>query len=288
MTRWDEIATAISAATGEAFKPDSQRSVGGGCINTTAVVSAGKRRYFVKLNRANRLGMFEAESAALAALAATKTLRIPAPIASGIAGDEAFLAIEYLDLGGRGDLAQAGAQLAELHRSQTTSFGFDCDNTIGATPQPNGWMDDWIGFLRERRLGFQLKLAERKGHGGELRGLGERLLAKLDGFFADGTPAPSLLHGDLWGGNFAFDRDGSPCIYDPASYYGDREADLAMTELFGGFGPRFRAGYTEAWPLAPGHERRKTLYNLYHILNHLNLFGPGYLGQAVAMLRSLT
>jgi len=152
--------------------------------------------------------------------------------------------------------------------------------------QPNGRNSDWAEFWATRRFGFQLSLAARNGFTGQLQTKGERLLDTLPALL-NHAPAPSLLHGDLWGGNIAFDTDGHPVIFDPAVYYGDRETDLAMTELFGGFGAEFYAAYRDAWALDPGYRTRKTLYNLYHILNHLNLFGGGYLGQALGMVEEL-
>jgi fructosamine-3-kinase len=141
--------------------------------------------------------------------------------------------------------------------------------------------------LRDQRLGFQLRLAAQNSLGTKLQRLGELLLANLEGFFPGYRPPASLLHGDLWGGNAAFAISGEPVVFDPAVYYGDREADLAMTELFGGFDSRFYAAYREAWPLDPGYGTRKTLYNLYHILNHANLFGGGYVSQTENMLQRL-
>jgi fructosamine-3-kinase len=165
-------------------------------------------------------------------------------------------------------------------------FGWDRDNTIGSTPQLNEPSVDWVTFWRERRLGYQLELAARNGYRGRLKQRGERLLDGL-GALLDHNPVPSLLHGDLWGGNLGYDEAGEPVIFDPACYFGDREADLAMTELFGGFGRRFWAAYQEAWPLSEGYPVRKHLYNLYHVINHLNLFGGGYLSQAESMIDRL-
>jgi fructosamine-3-kinase len=176
--------------------------------------------------------------------------------------------------------------LAALHRIEGNRFGWWRGNHIGATPQPNDPSPDWPDFWRQRRLGFQLDLAARQGHRGRLQGLGERLLERLPALL-DHRPRPSLLHGDLWGGNLAYDPDGRPVVFDPAVYHGDREADLAMTELFGGFPSRFYAAYQAAWPLDPAYRVRKVLYNLYHVLNHLNLFGGGYLTQAEGMMQRL-
>ena len=250
------------------------------------LLSDGKRRYFVKLNRADRLEMFEAEFAGLDELAKSKTIRVPQPLCSGCSADHSYLVMEYIELSGSEVSEAAGRQLAALHRVGWSTFGWRRSNTIGSTPQANTPSDNWISFWRERRLGFQLELAARNGYGGALQKRGAQLMEFVPGLI-DHNPQPSLLHGDLWGGNLAYDREGNPVIYDPATYYGDREAELAMTELFGGFGGRFYAAYNEAWPLDPGYTSRKTLYNLYHILNHLNMFGGGYGSQALAMINRL-
>jgi fructosamine-3-kinase len=279
-TDWEAVADAISKATGTPFNPGRPHGRAGGCINQAAVLGDETTRYFIKLNNADRIGMFEAEAAGLDALAAAGAIRVPRPVCAGVAGSSAFLAMQYLDFGsGASDAAAAGRQLAAMHRSVTDRFGWNRDNTIGSTEQQNGWDTDWCRFWAQKRLGFQLRLAARNGYGGALQKRGEQLLDVFPALI-DHDPEPSLLHGDLWGGNLGYDRRGNPVIYDPAVYYGDREADLAMTELFGGFGRDFYAAYREAWPLDAGYRQRRDLYNLYHILNHLNLFGSGYLGQA--------
>lgn len=281
------IAAAIEQATGEPFVPRTERAAGGGCINSAQIIEGSDgRRYFVKTNRASRLAMFEAEAQGLEAIRATGTVRVPRPICSGSSGDEAWLVLEYLEMGGRGSAAELGHRLAALHRHTWDRYGWQRDNTIGSTPQINTPCEDWTAFYRERRLGYQFALAARRGAPRRLLERGERLLAGLAGFFAGHRPAPSLLHGDLWGGNFAY-SGGEPVIFDPAVYFGDREADLAMTELFGGFPGDFYAAYREAWPLEAGYRVRKDLYNLYHVLNHFNLFGGGYLTQAEQMTNSL-
>jgi fructosamine-3-kinase len=286
MTRWDLLAEHIGAATGESFQVRQQRSVGGGCINRAAVVEDVERAFFVKLNAPDRLDMFEAESEGLAALAAARAIRVPEPVCVGLAGGESFLVMERLDLGGRLDGERAGRRLAELHRATAERFGWHRDNTIGSTPQRNAPHHDWVAFWRERRLGPQLALAAANGHRGPLQSDGERLLSRLDALIGH-APSPSLLHGDLWGGNIGATPEGEPVIFDPAVYHGDREADLAMTELFGGFDSRFQAAYREAWPLDPAYAVRRVLYNLYHVLNHLNLFGGGYLQQSKSMIERL-
>ena len=176
--------------------------------------------------------------------------------------------------------------LAALHRTVAEAYGWRRDNTIGSTPQLNEWSGHWLEFLCERRIGHQLDLALRRGNK-RLSQRGEELLERMGDLFTDYTPVASLLHGDLWAGNSAATPGGEPVVFDPAVYYGDREADIAMTELFGGFGPRFYAAYNEAWPLDPGYRVRKTLYNLYHIINHFNMFGGGYGGQAERMIDQL-
>ncbi|ODU33889.1 MAG: hypothetical protein ABS92_15925 [Thiobacillus sp. SCN 63-374] len=287
MTLAAAVAEAIGAATGTPFAATMLSPVGGGDINQAFGMSDGARRYFVKTNRAERLPLFEAEVAALRALAAAQGVRVPRPLCAGTAAGQAFLVLEYLDLHGSGDAAQLGERLAQQHRVPQPQFGWAHDNWIGSTPQRNGWTRDWIAFWRDERLGFQLRLAAQNGHGGALQRDGERLLARLDAFFDGYAPAPSLLHGDLWGGNHGYLADGTPVIFDPAIYVGDRECDLAMSELFGGFAADFYAAYRAAWPLDPGYAARKTLYNLYHILNHANLFGGGYVAQAARMTAQL-
>ena len=286
MTDWQRIAEHIGQVTGERFHPGPPRSLGGGCINRAFSLGDGRRRFFVKLNDAALLPMFEAEAAGLAELGTSRTLRVPQPLGTGTANGQAYLVLEHITFGASGDAALAGRQLAAMHRTRRGGFGWDRDNTIGATPQPNPLTADWAEFWHQQRLGFQLGLAAHNGYGGRLQLQGERLLNRFPGLL-DHNPDPSLLHGDLWGGNLGFDEQGAPVIFDPAVYYGDREADLAMTELFGGFPDRFYGAYREAWPVEAGYRVRKHLYNLYHVLNHLNLFGGGYLGQAQGMIDRL-
>ncbi|MEW8622457.1 MAG: fructosamine kinase family protein [Candidatus Thiodiazotropha endolucinida] len=288
MTQWQIIAQHIAQTTGMPFNPLEPRHVGGGCINTGVRLMDGERTYFVKLNRAALLDMFEAEADGLRSMAETNTIRVPQPLCFGLSDKQSYLVMEYIEMGhaGRNGSELAGHQLAAMHRNSQPGYGWFRDNTIGSTPQENQTCDNWIDFWRDRRLGFQLRLAERNGYGGSLQRKGERLMDHFH-LLIDHQPQPSLLHGDLWGGNMAYTSEGDPVIFDPAVYYGDREADLAMTELFGGFGNRFYDAYREAWPLAAGYSTRKILYNLYHILNHLNLFGSGYLGQASSMIDRL-
>lgn len=287
MSLWETISADLQAATGRRAPLERRDAIGGGCINQALRIDYGETAYFLKLNSADQLDMFAAEAQGLQELGRCRELRVPQPLCWGSAGGSAYLVMEYLELGGRGDGAALGAGLAALHRITRPEFGWVRDNTIGSTPQVNTPARDWIEFWREQRLRFQLELAARHGFGGRLQARGERLLATFPGLFAGYTPPASLLHGDLWGGNQAYTRTGEPAIFDPAVYYGDREADLAMTELFGGFGGDFYAAYRDHYPLDAGYAVRRKLYNLYHILNHLNLFGGGYLSQAQAMTDSL-
>jgi len=249
---------------------------------------------FRKTGPAERLALFAAEIDGLAALRATQTIRVPAVFGAGrTESGQAWIELEFLDLRGLDDRAgaQLGEQLAELHRctgaQPDATYGWPRDNFIGVTPQSNQSHLTWAGFFAAERLLPQLQIAFRNGMPRPLREQGERIAANLGAFFLDYRPLPSLLHGDLWSGNVGRLPDGTPVIFDPAVYRGDREADLAMTELFGGFPESFYAAYRAAWPLDAGFETRKTLYNLYHILNHYNMFGAGYLNQARRMIERL-
>jgi len=235
----------------------------------------------------------KAEIDGLDALRAAACVRTPDILSfGGTADGQAWLELEYLDLHpfDRQGGARLGTALAELHRNSAAAdapYGWPQDNFIGATPQSNQSQRTWAGFFAAERLRPQLALASARGMERALRDKGERLADNLGALFLDYRPVPSLLHGDLWSGNAGQLPDGTPAIYDPAVYRGDREADIAMTELFGGFPESFYAAYRAAWPLDAGYETRKTLYNLYHILNHFNMFGAGYLGQARRMIEKL-
>ena len=286
---WHAIGERIAVTLDKPFFIDGRRSVGGGCINSAYVVESDGRQYFVKLNQAAMAAMFEAEAEGLREIAAAGSIKVPQPLCWGTVEDTAYLVMEYLALGGDSIAAAAalGHGLAAIHRVTATDYGWRIDNTIGATPQVNTPGRDWPAFWKTHRLGYQLQLAENNGYGGRLQSSGNQLLQSVPAFFSDYTPAASLLHGDLWSGNWAAAEDGAPVVFDPAVYYGDREADLAMTELFGGFPPVFYHSYQADYPLDTGYKVRKTLYNLYHILNHLNMFGPGYQSQAQHMIDTL-
>jgi fructosamine-3-kinase len=293
-TRWQQALVATLAATPGALDDAAARdgSIAWKPIGRNASVSVwslaiGASRFFVKAAAPEHAEMLSAEVEALAALREARAVRVPQVYASAQAEDAAFVALEWLDIADGGRDAMLGRALAALHATTGTRFGWHRDNHIGMTPQQNAWCDDWAAFFRDRRLAPQLALAERNGHGGRLARDGERLLARVPALLAGHAPAPSLLHGDLWAGNAGRLADGTPVVFDPATYYGDREADLAMTELFGGFAPDFYAAYAEAAPLPPGFALRRTLYNCYHVLNHLNLFGDSYRARAEAMVAEL-
>lgn len=274
------ICDAIEEATGT--RPTgSPRPVGGGCINDAWELGD----YFVKLNSLSLSEMFATEQLGLLELMQASSVKVPTPVCLGSTDSHSYLVLEHLTLVGSNERSQEqlGRQLSSLHRTTNPSFGWDQDNFIGSNHQRNDRCESWIEFLRERRLGHLLELAG--GCGYHFRNA-TRLLDHLDRFF-DEEPAASLLHGDLWGGNASALPDGTPVIFDPAVYYGDREADLAMTHLFGGFSGAFYAAYQEAWPLSPGHQERITLYNLYHVLNHAVLFGGSYARQAQSMIDQL-
>ena len=260
--------------------------VDGGDINSAARIETDRAAYFVKWNLRPLPHMFEVEARGLELLSSTRALRVPKVAA--VIDQPPALALEWIELGrNKTDAAEAlGRGLAQQHRSLGPAYGLDHDNYIGANPQRNTWAESWIDFYREQRLGVQAELARARGHltPDRSRRLDD-VMDHLDRWIDPGTVAPSLLHGDLWGGNYLIDAGSQPVLIDPAVYYGDREAEIAFTELFGGFGARFYAAYNAAWPLDPGYTERRDLYNLYHLLNHLNLFGEGYGGSVDSILR---
>lgn len=279
---WSEITEHISRSTGQKFSSSDDfqhQSVGGGSINQAYLIGNKRRQYFVKTNAASKVAMFEAEAIALTQMYATQTIRVPQPICWGVASTSAYIVMEWLELGSSVNWELMAQNLAALHRiTSQTGFGWQQQNTIGSTPQINTWKQNWVEFLIQYRLGYQLQLARRRGFSPSVPE--QELFDAIPRFFHNYQPQPSMVHGDLWGGNAAFTRDREPVIFDPALYFGDREVDLAMTELFGGFPTQFYQAYDHAFPLDTGYKQRKTIYNLYHILNHFNLFGGSYGQQA--------
>jgi len=278
-----ELSTALTEQLGNIR---SAMPVGGGDISEAARIETDHAAYLVKWNFRPRPRMFEVEARGLQLLAEAKALRVPQVIA--LIDQPPALVLEWIEAGSnKSSAADAlGNGLAQQHRSIGAQHGLDHDNYIGANPQINTLADAWIDFYRDRRLGVQIDIARERGYltPDRSRRL-DAIVNHLDRWIDPGAVVPSLLHGDLWGGNYLIDAHGDPVLIDPAVYYGDREAEIAFTELFGGFGPRFYAAYNEAWPLDRGYTDRRDLYNLYHLLNHLNLFGEGYGGSVDAILR---
>lgn len=283
-----EIEASIRDTLGAAFRIDCAPPLESA---SHAVLQGGGRRLFVKLCAAAQRDRFEAEADGLAALRATGTFRVPETLALGAGRSHAWLVLEWLELRPIADAAsatRAAEALAALHAIEGESFGWRRDNYIGATPQANPRMDNWSRFFALHRLKPQFELAARNGYGGELQKAGARIVERLPALFIDHRPRPSLVHGDLWHGNLAALPDGTPALFDPACHHGDREAEVAMSELFGGFPGAFYVAYRRLMPLSGEYETRKVLYNLYHVLNHLNLFGRSYLGEAQRTLTRLT
>jgi fructosamine-3-kinase len=289
MESLEGVAAQITLLSGTRCASAPAQRVAGGSINHCYRWPAGGGSLFVKVAARESRAAFEAEAAGLAALECTRALRVPRVLAVGDTADSAFLALEWLESRAADANAERrlGAGLAALHAQTAPRFGWQRDNTIGRTPQRNDWSDDWTEFLREQRLRPQLMLAAHNGLTERHAERGERLLESLPALLAGHRPTPSLLHGDLWGGNWLMTRGGEPVIFDPAIYFGDREADLAMTRLFGGFGAAFYRAYEAVTPPLPGAALRADLYNLYHVLNHTNLFGGAYARQAAAMIERL-
>lgn len=286
---WQPIFEQIRLITGQHLKQVTARRLMGGDISAAYRLQTEHDVYFIKLNRPERLTMFQAEAVGLQELAATCTVRVPQPVLYAKTDDYAFLVLEFIELRSLTPVAEQlfGEQLAALHQIEQAYFGWHQDNTIGSTAQNNPISPNWLHFWRDHRLVTQLALAATNGYRGRLQTLGERLCVKLPLVFDGCQPQPALLHGDLWTGNAAMDEQGHPVIFDPACYYGDRLVDIAMTTLFSRFGRGFYEAYQATYPLDENSTLRQTLYNLYHILNHLNLFGAGYLRPAESMIESL-
>jgi fructosamine-3-kinase len=285
---WTQIADHITQTTGVPFEISHQQSVSGGCINQGyRITNAHQQSYFVKINQAARVEMFVAEALGLKEMAATQTIRVPRPICWGMADRASYIVLEWLEFGASTTAAweSMGKKLAKMHQTPVSSqFGWERNNTIGSTVQINTWSASWADFFADHRLGYQLKLAQRRG--GTFADT-ETIVEEVRTILQGRSLQPSLVHGDLWSGNVAILKSGEPTILDPATYYGDREVDLAMTELFGGFPAAFYKSYQQVFALDSNYSQRKGIYNLYHILNHFNLFGGGYGAQANRMIQEI-
>ena len=287
---WQDVALHLSEVLGRSIRFENIASVSGGCINQTWKVTDKKGcHWFIKTNEPDLQNMFRTESDGLNDIHQSMSVRVPKVFASGATSAFSYLVLEYIPLRPSVNQKLMGKQLAQMHQytSNSQQFGWKRDNTIGSTVQSNSLSQSWLSFWKNERLLFQLNLAKSKGYSNSAFDLGVKLSDNLAVFFSDYQPKPSLVHGDLWGGNCGNDAELNPVIYDPAVYYGDREVDIAMTELFGGFDGDFYDTYNESLRLDAGYKTRKVLYNLYHILNHFNLFGGGYATQAENMTKQL-
>ena len=270
--------------------------VGGGDIHHCyQIVLADDSHFFIKCNHARYANLLEQEHYALAALKQAGAIKVPAILGTGECEGYCYLVLEWLELSTSGDETALGRQLAQMHQHNSDRFGWAADNFIGHNAQQNAWCESWATFWREQRLLPQLMMALKNSRGRMLSKYVDDFIAASDALLEHHNPTPALLHGDLWGGNKAYLASGEPVIFDPASYYGDPETDIAFTRLFGGFGADFYTSYNYARSLLAGASteeaiaaaqasnlpeqvvQRQVLYNIYHQLNHFNLFGEGYL-----------
>ncbi|MCC2615903.1 fructosamine kinase family protein [Aestuariibacter halophilus] len=283
---WHFISEQISDNVGHDFICDDIREVKQGDTHKAYKISDGRHRYFIKLNDSGQLANFSAEAEGLSHLKACEVMRVPTVICHGVVEDHSFLVLEHITMqdGDKDDWFTFGQQLALLHKNQTQEmYGWQDDNYIGQTPQPNQWHKKWARFFAEQRIGYMLQLLAERGE--SLPDI-DRCVEATERLLHGHQPVASLLHGDLWSGNTGFHQH-QAVLFDPAMYYGDREADIAMTELFGKFPQAFYDGYNDQWALDEHYSYRKPVYQLYHILNHAVMFGGQYLTSAKATLNTL-
>lgn len=281
------IGNIISKKTGKSCQVLSSNSVSGGSINQAKKLKTNCGDFFVKLNSANRFpGMFEAETKGLNLLRSANELFIPQVIAFGEENEEQYLLMEYIEA--KRTISNFwedfGQSLARLHKHSNSYFGLDHDNYIGSLPQANDQKESWADFFIEMRLKPQIKMARNMGL------LSQSHVSHFDGLFKElpslfPNEPPALLHGDLWSGNYMISPEGKACIMDPAVYYGHREMDLGMSQLFGGFQQDFYTHYNEEYPLENGWTKRLDICNLYPLLVHVNLFGRGYVSQVESVIK---
>lgn len=282
-----KVADDLANRHGIFVDPGAATAVAGGDIHQAFRAQCQFGPVFVKLAQDALAAGLAAEADGLAGLAEGGELRVPKLVAYGASADTTYLVLEWLDFEPKTRAAgkRLGERLAALHRRSSDAFGWRCDNVIGRTPQLNPVTQDWADFFADARLEPQLRRAENNGAGRVAVAAVADLVARLHQIL-DHEPRPSLIHGDLWGGNWGVIDDDEPVVFDPAVHYADRECDLAMTRLFGGFDAAFYEAYSDSWPLPDGWERRQLVYQLYHVLNHFNLFGGGYEGQAASLARA--
>lgn len=282
-----EIATILSQKTGADINIQKASSLSGGSINNAYRLETNAGSFFMKYNRASAYpGMFQQEARGLELLSQAKAIRVPEVIAYGEAGNDTFILLEYLNSSVKENhfWEDFASNLAALHKNTSDQFGLDHDNYIGSLKQFNDVKDRWEDFFIEQRLLVQMDLAGSTGSlPASTRQAFERLFKRLDDIFP--IEPPSLIHGDLWGGNYMVDEKGQAAIIDPAAYYGFREMDIGMSQLFGGFDSAFYQAYNNAWPMESGWRERIDICNLYPLMVHVNLFGTGYLGSVDAILR---
>lgn len=283
---WHFISEQISECIQQEFICDDIREVKAGDSHKAYKISDGKHRFFVKTNEKIQLSNFESEREGLEHLSNTQLFKVPKVIFSGLVSDHSFLVLEHITMtqGDERSWFHFGQCLAKLHANHSQQmYGWQEDNFIGLTPQSNLWQKKWSCFFAEQRIGFMLQLLSEKGH--ELANI-DSVVDSIKSLLAGHNPKSSMLHGDLWQGNTGFHAN-QPVLFDPAFYFGDRETDLAMTELFSRFPESFYQGYADIWPLEDDYQFRKPIYQLYHVLNHALLFGGHYLDSAKITLKNL-
>jgi len=287
----ENLSRLLESIYGESIQIKSFEAIGGGCINETQAINLSNgERVFLKYNPSPPKNFFAAEANGLRLLEKPKNgPSVPRPLGVSTGPKPQFLLLEYIESSSPkvGFASRFGQALAEMHRETQEQYGLDYDNFIGKTVQKNDLESDGLVFFREHRIRFQQELARKT------RGLPTSIDKRLDLFCEKletlldlKNEKPALLHGDLWSGNYFASHDQVPYIFDPAVYFGLREADLAMTEMFGRLSEEFYSAYHEVFPTEPGYTERKDIYNLYHLLNHYNLFGGSYLEQADQTVRS--
>lgn len=281
---WEHLQKEIERVTGVPFSIVNKKQASGGDINQTFYLISDKTKYVVKINSVDYPTMFEQESNGLNILSKSEAFVVPKVITLGLFEQYRYLILEFIEMSQQGSIQKFATALATLHCRSHSKFGLEENNYIGTTPQNNSSSKDWGEFFCEHRLAFQLNLLAPKSSNVRIFDRSEQLLNVLPAFLNRHRPKPALVHGDLWQGNYTYTETGKPVIYDPACYYADHEVDLAMLELFGNPGSEFFEGYKEIKTIKSGYSIRKKIYNLYHILNHANMFGGSYIQQSEQLI----